>query len=93
MSSRPERVRKRNRHSKGGTVLAIYEKYNGICQICLQPVDKSLYKTNSPDAPSRDHIIPASYPNTSRGIHNLQLAHVRCNNKKANRILNNVEVL
>lgn len=55
----------------------LYERDNGICQICKQPCkyeDKSI-----------DHIIPLS-KGGSHTWDNVQLAHLSCNVTKGNRI-------
>lgn len=59
---------------------AIYERDNWTCQICAQPVDRTL-PFNDDWAPSLDHITPRS----KGGDHsdaNLRLAHRLCNAKR-----------
>lgn len=65
------------------TLLGVYERDGGICQICGMPVDKNardgrkIYR----DYPTVDHIIPLSHG----GLHvwdNVQLAHMGCNAMK-----------
>ena len=63
----------------------IFERDQWICGLCDGPVDKTL-RWPDPQSPSLDHILPLS-----RGGHhareNCQLAHLRCNLRKNNRIV------
>lgn len=59
----------------------------GICQICGKPIDKSSFsgKGCGPLYPTIDHIIPLS----KGGNHvwdNVQLAHLKCNSMKGDRM-------
>ena len=61
--------------------LAIYERDNYTCQICMKPVDSVPYGHMgvwSPTAPSLDHITPRSLGG-SHSATNLRLAHTLCN--------------
>ena len=51
----------------------VYNKYNGICQICGKPVNKNLA--------SIDHIVPL-YKGGTNDESNLQLTHDFCNKMK-----------
>lgn len=57
-----------------------------ICGICGQPVDKTL-KYPHPMAPCIDHIIPIDRGGHPSDIHNLQLAHWKCNRAKSNKLI------
>jgi hypothetical protein len=58
----------------------IFERDGWLCQICLQPIDRTA-KTLRPMAATLDHIIPLSRGGThTRG--NVQTAHRRCNSLK-----------
>lgn len=65
------------------TLLKVFERDGGVCQICGLPVDinardgRKIYR----DYPTVDHIIPLSHG----GLHvwnNVQLAHMGCNAMK-----------
>lgn len=62
----------------------IYEKYEGICQICFEVIDMS-YKCPDSRSFSIDHILPLSLGGNDT-IANIQAAHYGCNSKKGNRI-------
>lgn len=61
----------------------IAERGEGICHLCEEPVDMSIYWPN-PGSPSADHVVPLS-----RGGHdtleNVKLSHLACNLSKGNR--------
>jgi hypothetical protein len=64
--------------------IEIFERDNWICGLCGEPVDRNL-RWPDPQSPSLDHILPL----TRHGHHvrvNCQLAHLRCNISKGNRI-------
>lgn len=52
-----------------------------VCGICGKPVDKSL-KYPDPYSASVDHIIPVSKGGHPSAMDNLQLAHLKCNRLK-----------
>lgn len=61
-------------------------KRDGVsCGICGGLVDMSLTRANGLDCPSVDHIQPRSLGGT-HDPSNLQLAHLRCNMVKSNRV-------
>lgn len=67
--------------------LAIYERDNYTCQLCLKPVPKGYDYQSwgwSPHAPSLDHIAPRSLGGPD-SPENLQLAHSICNSLKGNK--------
>ena len=67
--------------------IAIYERDNYTCQLCLKPVPKGYDYQSwgwSPHAPSLDHIIPRSLGGPD-SPDNLQLAHSICNSRKGNK--------
>lgn len=70
------------RHKVSIRVLA--ETKGSICGICGQPVNMNLAY---PDAmsPSIDHIVPYAHGG-SHDIENLQVAHLRCNHVKSDRV-------
>jgi 5-methylcytosine-specific restriction endonuclease McrA len=62
----------------------LIDKYNGICQLCNEPVDLTV-SGNHNLYPSRDHIVPLN----KGGLHsyeNCQLAHRVCNSRKGDSI-------
>ena len=61
-----------------------------ICGICGKPVDKSL-KFPHPLSASIDHIIPVDKGGHPSDISNLQLAHLCCNRKKSDKLIEKVE--
>lgn len=65
-------------------VLDVYDRDEWVCGLCLKPVDPNLRHPN-PFSASLDHILPL----TRGGAHalsNVQLAHLRCNTAKGNRL-------
>lgn len=60
-------------------------KTQSICGICGKPVDKSI-KYPDPMSPTIDHIIPIDRGGHPADIDNLQLAHMKCNREKSNRL-------
>lgn len=79
-------ARRRETKLKGATIVEkfkfkeICERDGWICQICKEPVDKTLKHPNSFSA-SLDHII-ALFNGGNHTKDNVQLAHLRCNIKK-----------
>ena len=57
-----------------------------ICGICGQPVDRSL-KYPHPFSATVDHIIPIDRGGHPSDIENLQLAHLKCNRMKSNKLI------
>lgn len=55
------------------------------CGICGLPVDMTLTRAESFECPSVDHIVPRSRGGSHEAT-NLQLAHLRCNRLKSDRI-------
>lgn len=62
----------------------LIEKYNGICQLCDEPIKKDVH-TNHNLYPSRDHIVPINLGG-EHSYKNTQLAHRICNSRKGDRI-------
>jgi hypothetical protein len=62
----------------------IYERDSWICQLCNEPVDKTLKYPNLMSA-SLDHILPVSLGGAHTTV-NVQLAHLGCNISKGNRV-------
>lgn len=64
-------------------------KTQDVCGICGKPVDKSL-KFPHPLSPCIDHIIPVDKGGHPSDISNLQLAHLCCNRKKSDKLVQSV---
>lgn len=62
------------------------------CGICGQPVDKSL-KFPDPKSPCIDHIIPIAKGGNPVDIDNLQLAHLKCNRDKSDKVVTKQEII
>lgn len=84
---------KRNRPETDGVFQAQYKRNKqkilatqSVCAICGKSVDKSLSFPH-PLSPCIDHIIPIAKGGHPADIDNLQLAHLACNNKKADKIV------
>lgn len=69
------------------TIDALMKRDNGICQICGEPVDPNdVAKGHARrNYPTLDHIIPLSKGGTHTW-NNIQLAHMKCNSGKCDRI-------
>lgn len=69
------------------TLDAVITKYDGICQLCGQKVDKTNIVNGHirKNYPTVDHIIPLSKGGTHTWD-NVQLAHMGCNSGKCDRI-------
>jgi hypothetical protein len=61
----------------------IYARDDWTCQLCGEPVRQDLYP--HPLSASLDHIVPLSKGGTHEPA-NVQLAHLRCNIRKGNRL-------
>lgn len=67
--------------------LAIYERDAWTCQLCGDPVDRTLDPIRDAMAATLDHIAPRSltlFPDDSP--ENLRLAHRACNSRRCNRV-------
>jgi len=62
------------------------------CGICGQPVDKSL-KFPDPKSPCIDHIIPIAKGGNPVDLDNLQLAHLKCNRDKSDKVVTKQEIV
>lgn len=83
-STRREQLRGRFEITKRAR-LAIYERDGWVCQLCHEPVDRTLHWSHD-FAPSLDHIECQSWaliPDHSPS--NLRLAHRLCNSLRSNR--------
>jgi len=85
--AKSQRRKARLRGARVGTppsLWTIYERDGGRCGICGDGVERSI---RWPDqrAPSIDHIVPITRGGTDEAA-NLQLAHLRCNQAKGNRL-------
>lgn len=69
------------------TIEKVIEKYNGICQICGKPTDKTdvLDGHIRKRYPTLDHIVPLSKGGTHTWD-NVQLAHMGCNARKCDKL-------
>jgi hypothetical protein len=63
----------------------VFNRDDGICQLCSKPVDR-LAVYPDPMSMSVDHVIPISWGGSDT-LSNVQLAHLVCNLKKGNRHL------
>ena len=82
------RLNKNNIVDRDITLKKLFDRDNGICQICGKPCDYSDYRYNEnnifiagEDYPSKDHIVPLSLG----GLHswdNIRLAHRGCNSRE-----------
>ena len=84
---------KRYRPDMDGSFRPQYDKLkkqvlasSDVCAICGQPIDKRL-KFPNPLSPSVDHIIPVSKGGHPADIQNLQLTHLKCNQLKASKLV------
>ena len=82
---------RRYRPDKDGTHRSAFDKNKkriyatqSVCALCGRPVDFSL-KFPDPMSPTIDHIIPIAKGGHPSDIENLQLAHLACNRKKADK--------
>lgn len=66
-------------------------KSGNVCGICGNPIDMSL-KAPHPMSPCIDHIVPVSRGGHPSDIENLQIAHMRCNQAKSDRLLKSTGV-
>ena len=82
---RARRARKMAAPTEKYTTAEIAERDGWRCQICGRRVDASL-RYPAPESPSVDHIIPLSKGGSDLRA-NVQLAHLRCNISKHNRLL------
>lgn len=64
----------------------IYERDGWICQLCKKAVNPKLTFPN-PACASLDHVIPLSRGGGHKTT-NVQLAHLRCNTSRGNKVLN-----
>ena len=64
----------------------VYERDNWICQLCKKPVNPNLSYPN-PLCASLDHVIPLSRGGSHKTT-NVQLAHLRCNTSRGNKVEN-----
>jgi hypothetical protein len=74
---RKRRLRGAPRNLPLPSLWEIYERDRGLCRLCALPVDQSLRWPNQGTA-SIDHIVPVSRGGSESG-ENYQLAHLRCN--------------
>lgn len=64
----------------------IYERDGWICQLCNKSVNPELSFPN-PACASLDHVVPLSRGGSHKTT-NVQLAHLRCNTSRGNKVLN-----
>lgn len=72
---------------KSITIEALIERDGGVCQICGKPIDRNdvINGHIRRNYPTVDHIIPLSKGGTHTW-NNIQLAHMKCNAGKCDRI-------
>ena len=68
----------------------IYERDDGICQLCLEPVGRNSRGYRQGQTFTADHIIPASW-GAPDALWNMRSAHGICNLRRANRIDMNID--
>lgn len=64
----------------------MWNKYNGICQICFEPClrfEDIHSRKDIPLSATREHVIPLVLGGAKED-HNCVLAHLKCNNKNIN---------
>lgn len=86
-ASSDDRLNKFNVIDKGITLKKLFDKYEGVCQICGEPCDYNDYCVRGNGVfvagdkyPSKDHIVPLSMGG-KHSWKNLRLAHRACNTK------------
>lgn len=86
-ASSDDRLNKSNVIDKGITLKKLFDKYEGVCQICGEPCDYNDYCVRGNGVfvagdkyPSKDHIVPLSMGG-KHSWKNLRLAHRNCNTK------------
>ena len=84
------RARKLNAECGHVTVRWVFEHSGGRCHICGQLVDWTL-RGPDPLSKSLDHLIPLS-KGGSHGPGNVRLAHLRCNQRKGSRLIEQGEL-
>jgi len=82
------RASRRLRITVGGeeqlvTRVAIYERDNWVCQLCMKPIDRTL-RYPEPMSASLDHIVPLS-KGGENSAENFQASHLVCNISVGNR--------
>lgn len=80
------------KRDKDATLVALFEKYKGICYLCGEACDwkdgkweNGVFKVGG-KYPSREHVLPLSKGGDDTWS-NLRLAHVSCNSKKGAKLL------
>ena len=63
--------------------VAIYERDEWVCQLCMEPINRTL-RWPDPMCASLDHVVPVSMGGDN-SAENLQASHFRCNRSKGNR--------
>lgn len=74
-----------DRHKHGLSVGELAERDGTDCGLCCQPVDMTLTRADGLMCASVDHIVPRSKGGGDDPA-NLQLAHLRCNMAKSDRV-------
>lgn len=79
------------KYESGITLKAVIERDNGICQICGLPIDDTDINNGHIGRmyPTLDHIIPLS-KGGSHTWNNVQLAHMKCNAGKCDKMASTV---
>lgn len=71
-------------------LLQLREAQGGKCFHCLRPLTKKQLHPDNPDALTKDHVIPRS--RGGENYMNLVVAHNRCNNKRGNAPLSEIDM-
>lgn len=64
----------------------VHTRDNWTCRLCLLPIDPKVAWPD-PMSPSVDHVIPLSRGG-AHAMHNVQSAHLGCNSRKGNSLMN-----
>lgn len=86
--SQPEHKRRRRARLAAATVepvneFVVYERDGWICQICMQPIDRTQHYPE-PLSPSLDHRVPLALGG-EHSYRNCQASHYLCNASKGHR--------
>lgn len=68
----------------------VYERDGGLCQICAEPVDRTLPFPH-PQSLTLDHIVPVSDLASQHTYENTQLSHWDCNRRRQTRPMDSLD--
>lgn len=69
---------------KKSLISSLRQRDGKVCQLCNKPIDFKVKNPNARDYPTIDHIVPLSKGGLDE-LENMQLAHRKCNEKKADK--------